>query len=115
MKFIQNLHPIVFLLIATTLEVSGDAIIRLSMFNHSGLIRICLAIIGAILLFGYGFFLNLTPVEFGQVVVLYIATLFVVWQVITFITFHKTPSLPTIVGGILIIAGGLIITFWKGK
>src|SRR5256885_1495400 len=32
--------------------------------------------------FGYGFFLNLAPIEFGQVVGLYIATLFVVWQVI---------------------------------
>ena len=115
MKFLQNIHPFIFLLIATTLEVSGDAIIRLSIFNHSGLIRIGFALIGAILLFGYGFFLNLTPVEFGQVVGLYIATLFIVWQIINYITFHKTPSLPTIVGGILVIIGGLIITFWKGE
>ncbi len=115
MKFLQNLHPIVFLLIATTLEVSGDAIIRLSIFNHSGWIRIGFAFIGAILLFGYGFFLNLTPVEFGQVVGLYITTLFVVWQAINFIIFHKTPSLPIIVGGVLVVAGGLIITFWKEK
>ena len=115
MKFLQNLHPIIFLLIATTLEVSGDAIIRLSIFNHSGWIRIGFALIGAILLFGYGFFLNLTPVEFGKVVGLYIATLFVVWQIINFITFHKMPSLPIVVGGVLVVAGGLIITFWKEK
>ncbi|HMJ46264.1 MAG TPA: hypothetical protein VK498_03000 [Ferruginibacter sp.] len=115
MKFIQSVHPIVFLLIATILEVSGDAIIRMSMYNHSGAARIGLGLAGAILLFGYGFFLNLTPVEFGQVVGLYIATLFVVWQVINYIAFHTLPTLPIIVGGILVVTGGLIITFWKYK
>ena len=112
-KVFQNIHPIVFLLIATTLEVAGDAIIRNSIYNHSGIARIGWFIVGAILLFGYGFSLNLAPVEFGQVVGLYIATLFVVWQVINFIAFKTIPSLPIIVGGTLVIAGGLIITFWK--
>jgi len=112
-SILQNIHPIVFLLIATTLEVSGDAIIRKSIYDNTGLTRIAFGLIGALLLFGYGFFLNLAPVEFGKVVGLYIATLFVVWQVISFITFKSVPSMPVIVGGILVITGGLIITFWK--
>ena len=112
-KFIQGIHPAVFLLIATTLEVTGDAIIRTSIYQHTGLIRGLLMLAGAILLFGYGCFLNLAPVEFVQVVGLYIATLFVVWQIVNFIFFHTLPSLPIIVGGTLVIAGGLIITFWK--
>ena len=70
-------------------------------------------LIGALLLFGYGYVLNLTPVEFGQVVGLYIATLFLVWQVGNYIAFKTLPTLPIIVGGILVVAGGLIITFWK--
>ena len=41
-----------------------------------------------LLLAGYGTFLNLAPLEFGKVVGLYIATLFVVWQVITFFAFR---------------------------
>ena len=114
-KILQNIHPIVFLILATTLEVSGDAIIRLCIYNHTGLVRIGFALLGAILLFGYGFFLNLAPVEFGQVVGLYIATLFVVWQVINYVAFKSLPSLPIIIGGVLVIAGGLIITFWKPK
>jgi len=114
-KFLQNIHPIFFLLIATILEVTGDAIIRKCIYNHTGTARIAFGLVGAILLFGYGFFLNLAPVEFGKVVGLYIATLFVVWQVITYITFKSVPSLPIIVGGILVVAGGLIITFWKPK
>ncbi|HEV7620715.1 MAG TPA: hypothetical protein VGO09_03225 [Flavisolibacter sp.] len=114
-KIFQNIHPLVFLLIATTLEVSGDAIIRTSIYNRSGMARIALMLIGAILLFGYGFSLNLAPLEFGKVVGLYIATLFVVWQIINYISFRTLPTLPVIVGGILVIAGGLIISFWKLK
>ena len=105
-KFLQGLHPIVFLLLATILEVTGDAIIRKSIYNHTGLARIVFGLIGALLLFGYGFFLNLAPVEFGKVVGLYIATLFVVWQVISYAAFKSVPSLPVIVGGVLVIAGG---------
>ena len=114
-KILQNTHPIVFLLIATTLEVSGDAIIRTSIYHHTGVARIMLWIAGAVLLFGYGYFLNLAPVEFGQVVGLYIATLFVVWQIINYIAFKAVPTLPIIVGGTMVVAGGLIITFWKNQ
>jgi hypothetical protein len=110
---VQNLSPLVFLLIATILEVSGDALVRKGIYNHTGLARIALMAIGAALLFGYGFSLNLAPLEFGQVVGLYIATLFVVWQIINFVAFRTLPSLPSVVGGALIIAGGLLITFWK--
>jgi small multidrug resistance family-3 protein len=114
MKLLQNLPPLVFLLIATTLEVSGDALVRKGIYNFSGMARLGLFLAGAVLLFGYGFTLNLAPLEFGQVVGLYIATLFVVWQIINFIAFHKLPTLPILVGGALVIAGGLIISFWKG-
>jgi small multidrug resistance family-3 protein len=114
MKLLQNIPPLVFLLIATTLEVSGDALVRKGIYNFSGMARLGLFLAGAVLLFGYGFTLNLAPLEFGKVVGLYIATLFVVWQIINFIAFHKLPTLPILVGGTLVIAGGLIISFWKG-
>ena len=101
------------LLVATTLEVSGDAIVRKGIFGHAGLIRGVLFLLGATLLFGYGFTLNLAPLEFGQVVGLYVATLFVVWQIINVIAFRVLPSLPILVGGSLIILGGLIVSFGK--
>ena len=112
-KHIPNLHPFIFILIATICEVSGDAIVRMSIYNHTGVIRIALMCLGTILLFAYGLSLNLAPVEFGQVVGLYIATLFVVWQVINAIAFQTLPGIPIILGGALIVSGGLIITFWK--
>src|ERR1700750_1631362 len=110
---LQNIHPIFFLILATTLEVSGDAIIRKMIYEHTGLARVAFGLGGTLLLFGYGFFLNLAPVEFGKVVGLYIATLFIVWQIITYISFKTAPTMPIIVGGFFVILGGLIITFWK--
>jgi hypothetical protein len=113
LKILQGVHPLVLLLIATLLEVSGDAVVRMAIYNHVGAIRIALFLAGAALLFGYGSFLNLAPLEFGRVVGLYIATLFVVWQLINFIAFRTLPTMPILVGGGLVIAGGAIITFWK--
>jgi small multidrug resistance family-3 protein len=102
------------LVIATTLEVTGDAMIRKAIFEHQGAWRVGLFLLGMVLLTGYGTFLNLAPLEFGQVVGLYIATLFIVWQVVTYFTFGTLPTLPILAGGTLIVAGGLIVSFWKG-
>ena len=113
MKLFAGMPVLAFLVIATALEVSGDAIIRKSLFEHSGLARLGLFLLGAALLAGYGTFLNLAPLEFGQVVGLYIATLFVMWQVINFAFFRSVPTLPILAGGVLIVTGGLIVSFWK--
>ncbi len=112
-KVLENLNPLVFLIIATILEVSGDAIIRVAIYNNSGILRLVLMFSGAALLFGYGTFLNLAPLEFGQLVGLYIATLFTVWQIINYLAFRTLPTLPILLGGALIIGGGSIVTFWK--
>lgn len=111
-KALQNIPIPLLLLVATTLEVSGDAVVRLAMYNHAGLIRVAFLLVGASLLLGYGSFLNLAPVDFGRVVGLYMATLFVVWQIINFLVFRTLPAFPVWLGGALVIAGGGIITFW---
>jgi small multidrug resistance family-3 protein len=110
---LKNIPPLIILLIATTLEVSGDAILRLGIYNHVGALRVGLFLAGAILLLGYGTFLNLAPFEFRQVIGLYIAVLFVVWQLVNFVVFRSAPTLPILVGGALVIAGGAVITYWK--
>jgi small multidrug resistance family-3 protein len=110
---LQGIPTVVLLLAATILEVSGDAVVRTAIYNHVGLARLGLFLAGAALLFGYGTLLNLAPLEFGQVVGLYLATLFLVWQVINFVAFRALPTLPIVLGGSLVIVGGAIITFWK--
>jgi small multidrug resistance family-3 protein len=113
MSISQSLSALGFLLVATTLEVSGDAVVRLAIYDQAGRTRLTFILVGAILLLGYGTSLNLAPVEFRNVVGLYITTLFVVWQIINFIVFRTLPNLPIFVGGTLIVIGGLLVTFWK--
>jgi hypothetical protein len=55
----------------------------------------------------------LPAVEFNRVVGLYIATLFVVWQIVNFAVFRTFPDIPILAGGALIILGGGIVTFWR--
>jgi small multidrug resistance family-3 protein len=109
---VDKLTVVGFLVAATILEALGDAIVRMGLHQHSFVPRVLLFLAGTTLLFGYGLSLNLAPLEFGRVVGLYIATLFVVWQIINFVVFRSLPDLPIFLGGALIIAGGGIVTFW---
>jgi threonine/homoserine efflux transporter RhtA len=113
MKLPDGLPMLIILVVATGLEVSGDAIIRKSLFEHVGAARLALFVLGAALLAGYGTFLNLAPLEFNQVVGLYLAVLFVMWQVINFLFFRTLPTVPILTGGALIVVGGLVVSFWK--
>lgn len=102
-----------FLVVATALETFGDAVVRIGIGQTAWLPRSGLFLAGAVLLFGYGVSLNLAPIEFNRVVGLYIATLFVMWQAVNLIVFRSPPGVPVLVGGALIVAGGLIVTFWE--
>jgi hypothetical protein len=114
-KSIQNIPIILLLVIATTFEVSGDAVVRVALYGHPGLTptRMGLFLMGGVLLFGYGTFVNLAPLEFRQVVGLYIAVLFVVWQIINFVFFRTLPTTPIFLGGVLIVAGGVVVSFGR--
>jgi hypothetical protein len=100
------------LIVATTLEVSGDAIIRIGLGERVVATKGACFLAGAVLVFGYGLTLNLAPIEFHRVVGIYIATLFIVWQVISFLVFKSVPTLPIVAGGSLIVLGGLVVAFW---
>lgn len=111
----STFQAIGFLIVATILEVSGDAFVRIALHNHTGVtaMRFGLFVLGAVLVFGYATFLNLAPLEFREVVGLYIATLFIVWQIINFAFYRTIPTLPVLIGGTLIVTGGLVVSFCK--
>ena len=113
LKTWQALPPLVFLIVATVLEASGDAIVRRALHEHVGAARVGLFAAGGALLLSYGTFLNLAPLEFSRVIGLYLATLFVIWQIINFIFFRTLPTLPILVGGALVVIGGAIVTYWR--
>lgn len=103
----------VCLIVATVAESFGDATIRIGLFERTGGARLAAILGGAILLLVYGLMLNLAPLPFARIVGFYITTLFLVWQVVTFLTFRNSPDAPILIGGALIVVGGLIVSFWK--
>lgn len=100
------------LIIATSLEVTGDALVRIGLGRNLAAVKGAYFLAGAVLLFGYGFTLNTAPLEFHKVVGIYIAILFIVWQIISYLVFRSLPTVPILIGGTLIVAGGLIVAFW---
>jgi hypothetical protein len=102
-----------FVLLATILEATGDAILRIALHHSSMAARIGLFLIGGVLLTLYGTSLNLAPVEFGVVTGIYIATLFVVFQITNYIFFRALPTPAILVGGSLIVTGGVLISVWR--
>ena len=116
MQSLGLLQAIGLLIIATVLEVSGDATIRIALHNHGGLTAARVRIIpggrGAGVWLWHILELG-SPREFGEVVGLYIATLFIVWQIINFALVSSLPTVPILVGGTFIVIGGAVVSFWK--
>lgn len=103
---------LILLLIAAILEVGGDALIRAGLFGH-GPARIAFLAAGAAVLFGYGVFVNLSPLDFGRALGVYVALFFIVAQLVNWIGFGLRPDLPVYVGGALVCAGGLVLAVWR--
>ena len=108
----STMRTFLFVIVATILEASGDAVIRQSIHSHILSTRIILFLTGAILLAGYGTSLNLAPVEFASVTGIYVAMLIVMFQLANYVFFRTVPSLAAVAGCGLVIAGGLIIFFF---
>jgi drug/metabolite transporter superfamily protein YnfA len=103
----------VLLIIATGLEAGGDAVIRSGLRASAAPQKALLLAIGGVMLFGYGTFLTSAPVDFGRLLGIYVVVFFCMAQFINFVAFKTTPTLPIVVGGLFILAGGVIITAWR--
>ena len=104
----------VVLLIAASLEVFGDACFQSGLYRSTGSTKALWFCGGIAVLAGYGLFVNLPQWDFGKLLGGYVALFFVVAQVVAKVRFQQTPTPPIYAGGALIVAGGLVITFWKG-
>ncbi len=69
--------------------------------------------LGAIVLFSYGWTVNAPPWDFGKLIGIYVVFFFIVAQLISWLVFKQTPSTTLIVGGLLIVAGGVVISLAK--
>ena len=102
-----------WILAATIFESMGDATVRMALQHDSLPVRLGLFALGFALLALYGTSLNLAPTEFAAITGMYVATLFIVFQITNFVLFRTAPTMPTVVGGTFIVIGGLIVSLWR--
>jgi hypothetical protein len=100
---------LLILFAAAILEAGGDAIVRAGLHNSRLASRLSLFLIGGCVLFAYGWVVNAPPWDFGKLLGIYVVFFFVVAQLISFFAFGQKPSVTLLMGGLLIVAGGLVI------
>jgi small multidrug resistance family-3 protein len=109
----NNITTLLLLTVAAGLEAGGDALARTALHAHAGVVRLGCFAAAALVLFTYGVTVNLPPWDFGRLLGVYVALFFVVAQLINYFAFGVVPSQPVLAGGALILAGGLLMTFWR--
>jgi drug/metabolite transporter (DMT)-like permease len=108
------MRTLAYVVAATIFEAVGDAVMRVALRSPYALPgRIALFALASVLLTLYGLFLNLAPVEFATVTGIYLASLFVAFQIVNYLFFRHVPSAGVLLGGSLIVVGAAIIYFWK--
>jgi small multidrug resistance family-3 protein len=104
---------ILILLFAAALEAGGDAIIRMGIHTNTAWHRYVMFAAAAIILFAYGLTVNAPLWDFGKLLGLYVVFFFLIAQLISCLFFKQLPSPLVLIGGSLIVAGGIVISFAK--
>jgi hypothetical protein len=110
----NNAVILILLAVAAALEAGGDALARTALHSQAvPMVRLGIFAAAALVLFVYGVTVNLPPWDFGKLLGVYVSLFFVVAQIINYFAFDTRPTVPIIAGGALILAGGMLMTFWK--
>lgn len=102
------------LTLAAFLEAYGDSFFQVSFYRSSGLGRVLAFVAGAAVLAAYGSVVNAPRWDFGKLLGVYVVLFFLMAQLLARVRFGQSPTPPIYAGGALIVAGGLVIAFWKG-
>ena len=97
------------LLLAAALEVGGDAVVRGALHTSAAWPRAILFVLGAGVLFTYGYVVNAPPWDFGRLLGLYVVFVFWIAQGISAFAFKQPPPPAVLLGGVFISIGGIII------
>jgi len=100
------------LCLAALLEAGGDALAREGLMAAGAQRGLWFAAAAAVL-FAYGLTVNLPPWHFGRLLGVYVVLFFLAAQAIDAIAFKTYPSPAILAGGACIVAGGLIMIFWR--
>lgn len=102
------------LALAAFLEALGDSFFQTGFYRATGTGRVVAFVAGAVVLTAYGSAVNAPRWDFGRLIGVYVAMFFLVAQILNKARFGHAPTLPIYAGGSLIVAGGLLMAFWKG-
>jgi hypothetical protein len=100
------------LFLAAVLEVGGDALVRTGLHASATATRLAFFAAGAVVLFSYGYVVNKPAWDFGKLLGIYVACLFVVAQLMSWLAFSQPPGRSTMLGGAFIVAGGVIMSIF---
>ena len=99
------MRNLLFLVLAITLECCGDAAIRVGLRGAKPLLFIA----GAVLVICYGMTVSLPRWNFSKTMGVYIAIFFIISQTVAAVMLKEHLRLATMIGGLLIISGGIVI------
>jgi small multidrug resistance family-3 protein len=102
------------LTVAAFLEVYGDSFFQVGFYRSSGTSRVLALAAGVAVLAVYGSVVNVPRWDFGRLLGVYVALFFIMAQIVNRFRFGQAPTPPIYAGGGLILAGGLVMAFWKG-
>jgi hypothetical protein len=102
------------LALAAFLEAYGDSFFQVSFYRSSGIGRVMAFVAGAVVLAAYGSVVNVPRWDFGKLLGVYVVLFFLMAQLLAKVRFGQSPTPPIYAGGALIVAGGMVIAFWKG-
>src|SRR5271169_4578777 len=106
----QRSGALLLLTIAAFLEVYGDSCFQSALYRASGMSRTLAFAGGALSLAAYGLVVNAPRWEFGKLLGVYVVLFFLLAQIVARFKFGQSPTLPILIGGALICAGGVIIS-----
>jgi small multidrug resistance family-3 protein len=101
------------LTLAAFLEAWGDSFFQAGFYRSSGIGRILALIAGTAVLAAYGSTVNVPRWDFGKLLGMYVVLFFLAAQLLARVRFGQSPTTPIYAGGVLIVAGGLVIAFWR--
>lgn len=114
-RLVQNpMGALAVLTLAAFLEAWGDSFFQVGFYRSSGFGRVLALVAGAVVLSAYGSVVNVPRWDFGKLLGAYVVLFFLMAQLLNRVRFHQSPTPPIYAGGALIVAGGLIVAFWKG-
>src|SRR5437763_6134813 len=109
-KIMNKTTALLALLAAAILEAGGDALVRGGLHHGKPAARAFLMAAGALVLFAYGYTVNVPNWDFGRLIGIYVVFFFLVAQLIGWLAFGQKPTSTLLLGGAFIVVGGVIIS-----